>query len=480
MNDVIIVGGGVSGCSILYSLSRFKGKFTLLEKANDVAFGATKANSGICHAGYDPKTGTKMAIHNVRGNELIHKYHSDLGFSFYPTGSLVVAFDADEKLKLKELLERGIANGVPDLKIVEGDELFAIEPNLSRKAVAALYAKTAGIVDPWGMCYAQSECAILGGAKVERETEVTDIKKVDDHFVISTNKGKYKAKYVINAAGTYSDAISRMVEPAHFEIVPKKGEYYLLDTTQGDIVNTVVFQCPSKAGKGVLIAPTTHGNIIVGPDSQSATKEDNNTTVDGLHYISERAYMSVPSIDLSANVRYFAGVRGNSDKDDYIIGESKTCKNFFNVAGICSPGLTSAMSIAIEVVDLLIGAGLSSEKNPNFVTKRPKDKFKSLSLAEKNKLIAEKPEYGRIVCRCRQVTEGEVLFALGSALPPRSLEAVKRRVAAGNGRCQAGYCSPRVVSILAKHYGIAETEVPYDRVGTYIVDGEIIENNDKV
>jgi len=472
MQDVIIIGGGVCGCSLLYRLTKYKGNFTLLEKENDVAMGSSKANSGIVHAGYDPKPGTLMAKHNVVGNEMIRKTAANLDIPFRQTGSLVVAFDQKERQTLQELLERGQKNGVPDLSIIEGAELFDLEPNLSRQAVAALYAKTAGVIDPWALCFAQAECAIKGGATVQLEVEVLDIKKFDDFFVVYTDKGEYKAKFVVNAAGVYSDLVSQMVESPRFEIKPKNGEYYLLDTTEANIVNTVIFPCPSESGKGVLVAPTAHGNIIVGPDAKDSARDDTTVSTIGLEYIRERSTRCIPNINLRASIRNFAGVRANSDQDDFVIGQSESVKGFFNIAGIKSPGLTSAMSIAADVADLLIKAGLQKVPNPNYVRTRRVKRIFQMDNKARQLAIAKNPKYGVVVCRCRRITEGEIEDTFDRPLPPRSVDAVKRRVSTGMGRCQGGFCAPKVISMLAKHYGVDMKDIPNDRAGSYIIDGD--------
>lgn len=469
MYDVIIIGGGISGCSLLYQLSKLQGKFLLLEKENDLSLGSTKANSGIVHAGYDPLPGTKMAKHNVKGNAMIRDCVKNLSVPFVQTGSLVVAFNEQEKHTLHELLKRGGQNGVNELSIIQGDALFALEPNLSSNAVAALYAKTTGVIDPWALTYAQAECAILAGAEIELETEVLSIKKFHSDFIISTNKNEYKAKFVVNAAGVYSDIISQMIENTHFVIKPKNGEYYLLDTTERGIVNTVVFPCPTHLGKGVLVAPTAHGNIIVGPDAKDCARDDTSVTTHGLEYVRVRATKCIPDINLRESIRNFTGVRAISDKDDFIIGESEQVKGFFNIAGIKSPGLTSAMSFAVEVVDMLVQAGLSKIYNPNFVDKRKVNRINELQCEEKKDAILQNSLYGNILCRCRKISEGEVYDALNRPLPPRSVDAVKRRCTTGMGRCQGAFCVPKIVAMLADYWDIDMKDVPQDKVGTYIL-----------
>jgi glycerol-3-phosphate dehydrogenase len=444
----------------------------LLEKENDVACGSTKANSGIVHAGYDPEPGTGMARFNVEGNVLIEKLCADLDIPYRKVGSLVVGFDETDRKSIEKLLEKGNKNGVPGLKIISGEELFHLEPNLNREIICALYAPSAGIVSPWELALVQAECAVQGGAKVELDNEVTAVKKEGDGFTVTTNKGEYRARYVVNAAGVYSDTVSQMAESKHFAITPKSGEYFLLDTTEAGLVNRVVFPCPSKLGKGVLVSPTAHGNIIVGPDSKDFKKDDFSTTAAGLNYVRKNALRCIPSINFRASIRNFSGIRADAGLEDFIVGESRETPGFFNMAGIKSPGLTSSPAIAKEIVRLLHDKGLSDEPNPNFMAKRRVIRFKELSEAEKSKVIKENPLYGTIICRCETVTEGEIIDALNRPLPPRSIDALKRRCTPGMGRCQGGFCSPKVLALIAGHFNAAPEEVPKDRKGMYIVTGE--------
>ena len=472
MEDLIIIGGGVCGSSLLYDVSRYKISVLLLEKENDVACGSSKSNSGIVHAGYDPEPGTEMARFNVEGNALIEKLSTDLDIPYKKIGSLVVGFDETDRKSIEKLLEKGNRNGVPGLRIISGEELFNLEPNLNREVICALYASSAGIVSPWELALVQAECAVQGGARVELGCEVKAINKVGDAFTVSTSKGDYKARYVVNAAGVNSDTVSQMAESKHFTITPKSGEYFILDTTEFKLVNTVVFPCPSVLGKGVLVSPTVHGNIIVGPDSKDFAKDDFSTTAAGLDYVRKNALRCIPSINFRASIRNFSGIRADAGLEDFIVGESKETPGFFNMAGIKSPGLTSSPSIAKEMVKLLHGKGLSAEPNPNFMAKRRVIRFKELSEAEKSRVVKENPLYGAIVCRCETVTEGEIIDALNRPLPPRSIDALKRRCTPGMGRCQGGFCSPKVLALIARHFNIKPEEVPQDKAGMYIVTGE--------
>jgi glycerol-3-phosphate dehydrogenase len=383
-----------------------------------------------------------------------------------------VGFDDTDRKAIEKLLEKGIQNNVPDVRIIEREELFTMEPHLNPEITCALYAPSAGIVAPWELASAQAECAVEGGAKVELDCVVNGIvKDKDGHFTVKTNKGAFAARFVVNCAGVHADKISQMVEPAFFKITPKSGEYYILDTTEEHLVNHVVFPCPSKLGKGVLVAPTVHGNIIVGPDSKDWPIDDFSTSAAGLTYVQKNASRVVPSVNYRAAIRNYAGLRADAGLEDFIVGESKTCKGFFNNAAIKSPGLTSAPAIARETVKLLRGAGLSSEANPRFVAQRRVRRFKEMSEAERRAIVQENPAYGKIVCRCKTVTEGEILDAFKRPLPPRSVDAVKRRVAAGMGRCQGGFCGPRVLELINANLAIPPEKIMQDREGMYIVTG---------
>ncbi|GHV76446.1 FAD/NAD(P)-binding oxidoreductase [Spirochaetia bacterium] len=471
MEDVVIIGGGVCGCSLLYALSRYKVRAVLVEKENDVGDGASKANSGIVHAGYDPEPNTLMAKYNVEGNRLMYELCGALDVPCKKTGSVVVGFSEGERKNIQELYDRGIANKVPGLKIIEQDELRRLEPHLSKTALFALYAETGGVVSPWEFASAQAEAAVTGGGEVQLDTEVRGIRKEAGHFVVETNRGNIEARFVVNAAGVYSDVISRMIEPLHFTIHHKRGQYYLMDPVTSSLANTVIFQCPNEKGKGILVAPTAHGNLIVGPDSETVKGDNRANTAAGLAFVREMALKSVPEINFSQSIRNFSGVRADSDMKDFLVGESKDVPGFFNIAGIKSPGLTSSPAIALDVVRMLGEAGLVLDANPKFVATRRVKRFKHMNAEERRKAVAENPLYATIICRCETVTEGEIVDALKRPLPPRSLDAVKRRCSSGMGRCQGGFCGPRVLEIISRELGIPVGDIPQDRAGMYIVSG---------
>lgn len=471
MLDVVIIGGGVCGCSLLYELSRYKVRALLVEKENDLTEGATKANSAIVHAGYDPEPGTLMAQYNVEGNRLIEQLCDDLDILYRKNGSLVLGFDESDRKTVEKLYQRGVANGVPGVRIVEYEELHEMEPALNEKALFALYAPSAGIVSPWELAFAQAQAAVSGGAEVRLETEVLGIRRQDGHYLLKTTTGDIEARFVVNAAGRNCHLISRMLGEENFTIQPSRGQYFLLDTTQGELVRHVIFQCPTKDGKGILVSPTVHGNLIVGPNAEHSDLNDLATTAEGLAFVKDGALISVPSIDFRDSIRNFSGIRAATEIDDFIVAESTQNPGYFNIAGIKSPGLTAAPAIAKDVARKLGKAGLELETNPRFQPKRKILRFKHLNDEQRAEAIRQNPLYGTIVCRCTTVTEGEIVDVMRAPLPPHSLDGVKRRCLPGSGRCQGGFCGPRVQAIIARELGVPQENVPLDRAGMRIVLG---------
>ncbi|MDD3429288.1 MAG: NAD(P)/FAD-dependent oxidoreductase [Oscillospiraceae bacterium] len=472
MLDVTIIGGGIIGANVAYRLGLRNANVLLLEKDTDVANGTTKANSAIVHAGYDPEPGTAMARLNVRGSRLTKELAQNLSVPYKQIGSLVLAFDGADMMMLDELFHRGYANGLHDLRLLNPTEIKEIEPNLSPDVKAALLAPSAAVIEPWEMATALADTAVLNGVQVKLNTEVTAVNPIEGGWRVVTADGTaYDTKYVINAAGTYADVINDMAAPHCFTTKPSKGEYYLLDKNQSGLVNHVIFQCPNEKGKGVLVSPTVHGNIIVGPDAVLATDRDRvDTQADGLAFVRTAALKSVPTLNWRSSIRNFAGVRANSDKDDFII--EQTAPGFITLGGIKSPGLSAAPAIAEEAEKLLEQAGFNAEKKENPITTRKKVRFSALSPQEKAKLIQEKPAYGRIICRCEGITEGEIVEALHSPIPPTTIDAIKRRCRAGMGRCQGGFCAPRVHELICRELGVAPKEVLKDKAGSVIITDE--------
>lgn len=466
MYDIIIIGGGVIGCAIAHALTKYELKVALFEKENDIATGTTKANSAIIHAGYDPEPGSLTARLNVRGNYLARVLCKELDVPFKQIGSLVCAFDKEDDATVKMLYERGVENGVPDLKLLNKEEIKAIEPNIADTVTTALYAPTAGVVSPWEYALAFASVAVQNGLELHLSEKVTDIKE----NTVYTHKGSYTARYIIAAAGVNCNEVEAYVRTPDYTLKPSKGEYFLLDKSAAGIVNTVVFQCPNKDGKGVLVSPTVHGNVIVGPNAQGVTdKESVATTSEGLDFVRNAAKKSIPSLDLSANIRNFAGMRANTDCEDFLI--RFVSENMLSLSGIKSPGLASAPAIAEYVCQLLEEKGLSLAEKDDYVKTRRCIRFKELSPEEKNRIIKEDPAYGRIICRCETITEGEIIATFKSPIPPVSIDGVKRRCNAGMGRCQGGFCAPRVLELIHKHMGIPKEEILKDKDGSTVLSG---------
>ena len=470
MYDIAIIGCGVIGAATAYALSRYEGKVVILEAENDVANGTTKANSAIMHAGYDPEPGTLMARLNVEGVALAKDICARLDVPYNQCGSLVLALSEDELPHLQHLYENGVANGVPGLQLLSAEETRAMEPNLAETVAGALYAPSAAIISPWEFALAMAEVAVRNGVELRRSCPVTAIEKTDAGYALSTPTGTVEAKYVINAAGVFADQVHAMVAEPSFHIQPTRGEYYLLDKSEGTRVGKVIFQCPNKLGKGVLVAPTVHGNLIVGPNAERVEGENTACTADGLAFVSSTARRSVPSINFGESIRNFAGVRANVDRDDFIIEES--IPGFIDLAGMKSPGLSSAPAVAEEAVKILASHNALGEKKANYQDGRKHVWFKHLSPEEKAKLVQENPAYGRVICRCETITEGEILAALHSEIPATTIDGVKRRAGAGMGRCQGGFCGPRVLELISREFGIDPLQVQQDKAGTFVLMSE--------
>ena len=477
MYDVAIVGSGITGSACAYFLSKYRLKIAVIEKNNDVCCGTTKANSAIIHAGYDPHPETLMAKLNVKGSEMAKEICAKLDVPYNQIGSLVVAFSEEETKTVEELFERGNANGVPDLKILNREELKEAEPMISDEALCALYAPSAAIVNPWEYGLAMAETAVRNGAEILLESEVTSIKKENGVFKITAGEKEIEAKYVINAAGVNCDDVHNMIAPPKFKVIPSAGEYYLLDKSEGKRSRHVIFQCPNKDGKGVLVSPTVHGNLIVGPNADARDKDDTSTKTRCLDFVREKAVKSVPSINFRENIRNFTGVRAATEIDDFII--EFACEGFLDLAGIKSPGLSAAPAIAGLAVKMLGESGLALEEKESFTDERTHLRFKHLSDEEKNNAVKKNSAYGRVICRCETITEGEIIDALNSPIPPVSLDGIKRRAGTGMGRFQGGFCGPKVLEIMAKYKNEPFEAVLQDNTGSIILTGKTKSEGDK-
>ncbi|MEG0378197.1 MAG: NAD(P)/FAD-dependent oxidoreductase, partial [Eubacterium sp.] len=463
MYDVVIIGAGVTGCCIARELSRYNVNACVIEKGDDVASGTSKANSGVIHSGFDAKPGSLMAKLNVEGNRLMWLRAEELDFPVNKNGALVVCTAEEERDKLEVLLEQAQKNGVPGVEILERDAVLAMEPNLTEKTVAALYAPTGGVICPFNLAIAMAENANVNGVKFKFETEAKNIKKLEKGYEIETNNGTIWTKGIVNAAGVYADKFHNMVSEKKIHITARKGEYLLFDKTLGNVFTASVFPLPGKMGKGILTAPTLHGNLYVGPSADDVDdKEGVNTTkevLDDLVTKVQTNHLCKVKLPLNKVITSFSGLRAHEDNHEFIVEEVADADCFFDAAGIESPGLTSAPAIGVRLSEI-VAKKMQLKLKKNFISKRKGiTKFESLTKEEKREQIKKNKTYGNVICRCEMITEAELLDAIHRPLGAKSMDSLKRRTRAGMGRCQAGFCTPKTMEILARELGIDMTEV---------------------
>ena len=471
--DYVIVGAGVTGAWTAYELSKRRNSVCVIEKESDVAEGTSKANSAIVHAGYDPEPGSLMAKLNVRGNEIIRECHERMAIPFRQTGSLVVAFDEEGLKKIHELNARGTFNGVPGLRILTREETLEEEKNLSDSVQGALLAPTGGICSPFELAAAPLEIAVTNGVEFKRNTKLEKVERAEDGFILNDS---IKARYVINAAGVDAGRVASLFGDDSIEIYPRKGEYSLLDNEVGSLISHTIFQPPTKKGKGILVSPTVDRNILVGPNAADTDDPyDTTTTTSGQEEIFIGGRLSVPALSERNIITSFAGVRAVSNSRDFIIGFSSV-DGLVNIAGICSPGLTASPAIAEYVISLLSERKMLAEMKEKWNDSRRVVRFMELSDDEKKKELKRNPLYGRVICRCETVTEGEIVDAIRRPAGAVTLDGVKRRVRAGMGRCQGGFCSPRVMEILSRELGIPFTDVTKFGKGSWLTQKKEEEN----
>ena len=478
MYDIAVIGAGISGSAIARELSKYDLKTVVIEKGVEVCQGTTKANSAIVHGGFDAKEGSLKAKLNVEGNRLYKGLCEELNVEFKQIGSLVLAFNDDDIKHIEELYNRGLVNKVSGLKILNKEEVLKIEPNVNKNVVAALLCESAGIVCPFNLNVALMENAISNGVELKLESEVIDINKEDDIFNIKINNKKdIKAKYVINAAGVYADKINNMVGGDEYFIIPRKGEYKVLDKSEGKMVNHVLFQCPTEKGKGTLVTQTVHGNLLVGPNATVVEdREDITTSRFGINEIVSDSKKSIENIDFRKTITSFAGLRATPNTGDFMIFASQKCKNFINVGGIESPGLASAPAVAKYVLNILKEEGLELKENDTFNPRRNRNKsFIHMTKEEREEIVKKDERYRRIICRCESVTEGEIVDAINSPCGARTVDGIKRRVRPGMGRCQGGFCGPKVIEILARELNIDIEDVQKDYNDSKTVIGKVKE-----
>lgn len=486
MYDVCIIGAGVSGCAVARELSRYEGTFCVIEKCEDVCCGTSKANSAIVHAGFDAPAGSLMAKLNVQGSRMMEQLAKELDVPFQRNGSLVVCLDEKELPKLQELYDKGVRNGVEGLRILTKEEALKLEPNLSEQTVSALYAPSGGIVCPFLLTIALAENAACNGVEFRFDTEVNGIQDMDGFFRLETNQGVLESRYIVNAAGVYADQIHNMISSLKMKITARKGEYCLLDHSAGSHVSHTVFMLPTPMGKGVLVTPTVHGNLLVGPTAADIEdKEGTNTTGAGLRELMEKAGMTVKNLPFRQVITSFAGLRAHAEETefyqtgDFIIGEAEDVPRLIDVAGIESPGLSSAPAIGVMVAGL-VRDSMDLKQKEGFIAQRKGILNPSaLSMEERNRLIRRQPAYGNIICRCENVTEGEMIDAIQRPVGARSLDGVKRRTRAGMGRCQSGFCSPKTMEILKRELGTSMEEITKSGGRSAIVVGQTRTGKDR-
>lgn len=459
MFDVIVIGAGVVGAMAARTLTSYGMRVCIIEKESDVAMGATKANSAIVHAGFDAKEGSLKARLNVKGSEMMANVACELGVKYEKNGSLVIGFNDEDRETIEDLYKRGVANGVKNLRILNGNEAREIEPALSENVTYALYAPTGAIICPYELTIAAVGNAMDNGAKLILNSAVKKIEKKQEGFDVITDKETIFAKIVINAAGVYSDAIAKMIGDDSFSVTPRRGEYILLDKEAGETVKHTIFRTPSKMGKGILVSPTVDRNLLMGPTSVDIEdKDDTETTKKGFDCIIKEAGENIKNLTVNKAITSFCGLRAVGSTGDFII--NSPTKGFINAAGIESPGLSSAPAIAEYIIDLLKEQGYEMKKDEKFnPIRRNMHYFKDATLEEKNEIIKRDSSFGKIVCRCETVTEGEILEAIRTNPRPTDLDGVKRRTRAQMGRCQGGFCMPYIVELLAR-----EQNLPYEKI----------------
>ena len=473
MYDSVIIGGGVIGCAVARELSRYRGKFLLVERDNDVCTGTSKANSAIIHAGFDAENGSLMAKFNVKGNEMMDKVAEELDVPFKRNTAMVLCFEEENLPKLSELYERGVKNGVPDLRILTGDEAKEIEPNLNDSVCGALLAPTSGIVCPFELTLGFAENAADNGVEFSFGSGVKNIERNNESFTLTLENGNIiEAKIVVNCAGVYSDDIHNMVCDDKIEVKPRRGEYIICDKSVGDLVSTTLFQLPTALGKGILVSPTVHGNLLLGPTADDTDdKEGIDTTANGLSDVLKFAAKSVKTLPNRQAITSFSGLRAHSPKHEFILGESSV-SGFFDCAAIESPGLSSSPAIG-EYTAGLVAEKLGAEKKDDFnPIRKGLKKPNEMSFEQRAELINENPAYGNIICRCETVSEGEIIASINRTLGATTLDGVKRRTRAGMGRCQSGFCSPRVMEILARELHLDLDDINKNEKGSFVAVGK--------
>ncbi|HNW87133.1 MAG TPA: NAD(P)/FAD-dependent oxidoreductase [Candidatus Limiplasma sp.] len=460
VQDILIIGGGVIGCAVARELSAYQATVTLIERGADIAEGASKANSGIVHAGFDAHPGSAKARFNVEGNRMFEAYCQAVNAPYVRSGAMVLAFDEQQRLTVEKLYRQGLTNGVEGLSVIEREQVLALEPNVNPEVVCALLAETSGLTSPYELTFALADHAAVNGVAFLLDTEATEIRKDDDGFHVRTPRGELTAKILVNCAGVRSAVLHNQLSDRTYNITPRKGEYYLLDHEMKPVFSRTMFQTPTPMGKGVLVSPTAHKTLLLGPSAQDTDNDtDVSTTAAALRLVRDKAALTWPRESLRTVVTTFAGIRAHEAGDDFIVGATENVPGSYEAIGIESPGLTAAPAIARALCEQIArenGLTLKPEWKPAPIRNKP---FAEMNADERQAAYEQNPEYGNIICRCEQVTEAEIRAAIRRPVGARSIDAVKRRTRAGMGRCQGGFCSPRVLEILSEELAIPPTEV---------------------
>lgn len=459
-SDILIIGSGICGCATARALSRFNSSIIVIDKGNDIAEGATKANSGIIHAGYDAVPGTKKADYNVRGAKIYPDLCKELSVPYRQCGAVVIAFDEAQKQVLAELEQRGIQNGVSGLEILSREALLQLEPNLNPDVICGLSVPTSAIISPYEMAFALADDAALNDVLFYFDEEVLSVEKNRESFTVRTKKNTFSCKVLVNCAGSSGAFIHNQLSAVQLSMTHRRGQYYLLDRAAQQPFSRTIFQCPSTMGKGVLVTPTVHGNLILGPNAEDIEDPDDTaTTATGLSEVLQKAKKSWPQLSIRTNITNFSGIRAHLSSDDFIVGPDESCKGYFEAIGIESPGLSSAPAIA-EDLSGMISDWLKLEKKKKLIPyTAPSRPFNEMNSDERSAAIQKNPQHGNIVCRCETVTEAEIRDAIRRPVGARTIDGVKRRTRAGMGRCQGGFCLPRVAAIISEETGIPLTEI---------------------
>lgn len=475
ISDILVIGAGITGCAVARELSGYQASVIVLEKENDLAEGATKANSGIVHAGYDAVPGSLKAFYNIRGASMYPELCASLGLPYQQCGALVIALNEKDRQTVELLRDRGEKNGVSGLRILEHNELLSLEPALNPQVVCALYVPSSALISPYETAFAIADHAALNGVSFRLNQKVLSVQKNPDGlFSVQTESGEYLSRILVNCAGTSGAFLHNQLSADKLDMVYRRGQYYLLDHEKKLPFTHTVFQCPSAMGKGVLVTPTVHGNLLLGPTAEDIDDPmDTATTSEGLQEVFRKAALTWPDISIRTNITNFSGVRAHLTTDDFVVGPCSDCPGYYEAIGIESPGLSSAPAIAKDLSAMIaeeLGLQAKEEMIPFQV---PAVSFRDMTEEEKSRAVAEDPAYGNIVCRCETVTEAEIRAAIRRPVGARTIDGVKRRTRAGMGRCQGGFCMPRVADIIAEETGVSLLDIRKDSGNSYILSGTV-------